>query len=149
MTGTPIRMSLGIDRLRQTGMEQGEDIYLAIDPSETGDFRADAVRYVRGEMNEEDSVVFHGIDAGNLHCFTFRVAGNMFTTLSVDQPSRDSESMGTATILVSGGVPPYRMCLEREGQAMYDQSSSDTLRRDDIASSPRTSSETSTDMSSR
>lgn len=129
MAGTPIRMSLGIDRLRQTGMEQGEDIYLAIDPSETGNFRADEVRYVRGEMNEEDSVVFHGIDAGSLHCFTFRVAGEMFTTLSVDQLSRDSESMGTATILVSGGVPPYRMCLEREGQAMYDQSSSDTLRR--------------------
>jgi len=97
-----------------TPLEDGEAYYLAIDTTGAETFKPDAVLYVKAETYSGDSITFTDLKAAGNWTFTFRAEKDMFTTIDVKQPDTYGET-GTLNLLVTGGVSPYNMRLEREG----------------------------------
>ena len=102
-------------------LNEGENYYLAIDTTEAETFKPDAVMYVKAEKSTGDTIVFNDLKAAGNWTFTFRAEKDMFTTIDVKQPD-EQNSTGTLNLLITGGISPYNMRLEKEGKTTATKS---------------------------
>lgn len=129
MDGTPVDIAVAPGRLRQIQpLSDGESYYLAVDPTGTGTFPVKTLQYHKASVMDGDSVVFRNIRLGARDVFTLRAAKDMFTTIDVQQPGRDTGATGTLNVRVTGGIPPYRMRLVREKTPVHDRTHGDSLQ---------------------
>lgn len=132
MDNLSVDMTADLCQLRQIQpLSDGESFYLAVDPTGTGKFPVKTLQYHKANSVAGDSIVFKNIHAGEKDVLTIRAAKDMFTTIDVHQPDETNGNTGSLDILVTGGMPPYRMQLNRDHISVYDRAHGDSLQNID------------------
>lgn len=115
MTDTQITLAASTTDIQQIQpLDESESYYLAIDTTGMDSFRSDAVLYVKATPAIGDSISFCNINAAGNWAFTLRAEKDLFTTIDVKQPEIQGGT-GMLNLLVTGGISPYTMRLEKEG----------------------------------
>ena len=129
MAETEVRLTANASAIRQIApLAEGESYYLAIDTTGTGTFSPEAVVYRKADFSGGDTIAFCGVKAYGNSVFTLRAEKDLFTTIDVEQPSGQGET-GTLSLLVTGGLPPFSMKLEKDDKPAAQKNGNESRAR--------------------